>query len=310
MISWFEVYHVVYFGDVVVRAPLNKIYCGIRDGVIELDQTVDLVFDRETNNPASTAKKTCWIAAAIRFIVGSWTDHVLLDSFEVEQGGSVDEEKNNLLNKGLYTPAEAARLIRQPVPTIRRWAFGYQRAGKNHAPLFDREFMGDESLQSLSFLDLVELFLIDKFIKHGVPTEQIRAAAKNAAKELGKRHPFATMRFGAVGKRVVFLDDDGLVDAMDLQNEMLQIVEQHLRFFDFEFEEVRRWWPLGPEHSIVLDPRRMFGAPTIRGRVAVQTILDYLQAGESATVVADLFGLDDSEIQDAILWQHQLEQAA
>lgn len=222
----------------------------------------------------------------------------------------MDEEKNNLLNKGLYTPAEAARLIRQPVPTIRRWAFGYQRAGKNHAPLFDREFMGDESLQSLSFLDLVELFLIDKFIKHGVPTEQIRAAAKNAAKELGKRHPFATMRFGAVGKRVVFLDDDGLVDAMDLQNEMLQIVEQHLRFFDFEFEEVRRWWPLGPEHSIVLDPRRMFGAPTIRGRVAVQTILDYLQAGESATVVADLFGLDDSEIQDAILWQHQLEQAA
>lgn len=216
----------------------------------------------------------------------------------------------NLLTRGIYTVGEAARILRLPAATLRRWAFGYERGGKTYDPLFARDYDETEGEHGLSFLDLVELFLIDKFVQHGVPTHQVRVAARNAALELGKRHPFATTRFGAVGRTVVFLDEDGLVDAHSLQNEMLEIVREHLRFFEIELDEVRRWWPLGRQSAVVLDPKRMFGAPTLRGRVAVETVLDYLDAGESKEFVAEILGLPVEEVEDALKWRESLESAA
>lgn len=221
----------------------------------------------------------------------------------------MDKNSENLLSRGLYTVAEASQILRLKPDKVRRWAFGYSRNGTFYKPLFTADY--DEANERvLSFLDLVELFLIKKFVEHDVPTHQVRTAARNASRELGKRHPFATTRFGTVGRTVVFLDDDGLVDAHSLQNEMLDVVREHLRFFDIELDQVRCWWPLGRESSVVIDPKRSFGAPTLHGKVAVDAVLDYLDAGDSKETVAELLGLSVKEVNDAVIWRERTVDAA
>jgi len=218
----------------------------------------------------------------------------------------MSESSENLLEIGIYTFAEAARILGVEYRTLRRWATGYSSRGVTHEPLFHAELV-DEDVPSLSFLDLAELYFIQEVVNHGVPGVQIRAAARNAASIIGTAHPFSTARFGALGRQVVLLDDDGLVDIESLQNEMLAIVNEHVRFFEFEAGAIRRWHPFGNDRGIVLDPRRRFGAPTIRGRVSVDIVIGLLSAGDSSEFVASLYDLSENDIEDAIAWQTHVE---
>ena len=120
-----------------------------------------------------------------------------------------------LLTKGIYTLPEAARLTGTSLETARRWTVGYRQGEKSYPALFDREFDWFEERAFLSFLDLVELYFIQQFVAHGVPTQHVRAAAQKAAEIIGDSHPFASTRFGAIGRKVVLLDEDGLVDVVD-----------------------------------------------------------------------------------------------
>jgi uncharacterized protein (DUF433 family) len=91
---------------------------------------------------------------------------------------------------------------------------------------------------------------------------------------------------------------------------MVEVVEEYLKLFDFQLDEVQRWWPLGRKSAVVVDPKRRFGAPTLHGKVAVETVLEYLKAGESEETVAALLGLSIAEVRDAIIWRERTEAAA
>ena len=90
---------------------------------------------------------------------------------------------------------------------------------------------------------------------------------------------------------------------------MMSIVDEHLKYFDIEMDEVRRWWPLGRDRTIVVDPKHHFGAPTVEG-VLAQTISDHVVAGDSPELVAELFNLSLEAVADAIEWAEHLQKAA
>ncbi|TWH35447.1 hypothetical protein L611_001300000760 [Aminobacter sp. J15] len=187
---------------------------------------------------------------------------------------------NDLIGVGLYTPAEASRLLHIPASRIFRWLRGHEAAGKQYEPLWDPEVTLDDGRLVLGFRDLMEARVADAFIRQGVSAIRVRAAIKLAREIIKQSHPLSTNRFLTEG-REIFLhvieeDDDGnqterLLNLFKRQYEFKGVLEPILKTVDFGADGLpKMWWPAGRQVNIVVDPERSFGAP-IDGETSIPT---------------------------------------
>jgi len=202
------------------------------------------------------------------------------------------------LGTGIYTPREAAALLHERPATVRRWAFGYQRKRPGgytlHAPLIKAELPVLEGVRAISFVELVEMLYIRAFEAAGASWSVIREAAKVAAREFAERghaqgaaHPFAMRQFfvDPEGLLYVVLDEAGHEESVVLlrghgQHAFPQLVKPYLDQIDFDLSDVAsRWWPMGREGGVALDPEFAFGAPVVEEvGIAAKTLYETYDA--------------------------------
>jgi uncharacterized protein (DUF433 family) len=173
----------------------------------------------------------------------------------------------SLIGIGLYTPAEAARLVGAPVRTLHRWLRGHKIGEREYGPLWLPRVNLDDGCTYLSFLDLVQSRVALAFINTGLSSQKVRRAIELGREILNNDYPFASARFRTDGSTVVLQvltpgEDDKLIDLFkDGQYVMKKIVEPSLQGLDFDEDLAVRWWPAGRGDRIVIDPRRQFGQP-------------------------------------------------
>lgn len=175
---------------------------------------------------------------------------------------------------GIYTPKDAATLLKERPATVRRWAWGYSRRRRSghaeHPPLIKTDLPVVEGQRALTFVELVELLYIRAFERAGVSWKLIREAAAVAARMFSSDHPFA-LRQLYVDPRSVYgalREKDGsesLVQPIGHgQHAIPRLVKPYLDELDFDVHDVaRRWWPMGKGSGVVVDPLIAFGAPVV-----------------------------------------------
>jgi uncharacterized protein (DUF433 family) len=168
---------------------------------------------------------------------------------------------------GVYTPAEAARLIGVPPSTLQRWLRGYKKGEQEYDPLWRPSLdLGDERTY-LTFLDLVQARVAIAFINAGLSPQKVRKAIELGRTILDSTYPFASARLRTDGNTVMLQvltpgEDDRLIDLFrDGQYLMKHVVEPSLKGLEFDKDLAVRWWPAGKGDRIVIDPRRQFGQP-------------------------------------------------
>jgi uncharacterized protein (DUF433 family) len=227
----------------------------------------------------------------------------------------------SLLGLGIYTIPEAARLTHVAPKRIKRWIEGYsfQHRGetRSSAPLWQREIESDGLV--LSFRDLLEVRFIDAFRRHGVSWKVIRIAAQHAAEIIQDPHPFSTKKFKTDG-RSIFADivhdtgKPGLLDLAKDQWELKSIVEPFL-FEGVEFSKLGiepvRWWPLGTNRHVVIDPARSFGQPIVDPEsIPTKILARAVKAEGSIDSVARWYLVSPKAVADAVEFERQLSAAA
>jgi len=109
-----------------------------------------------------------------------------------------------LLQTGIYTIPEAARLTDVSPWRIRRWLRGYEFKAKHgrhrSAPVWTGQLAPIDNKLALGFLDLLEVHSVDAFISAGVTWKTLRDAHAKARKLVGHSHPFCTHRFATDGR--------------------------------------------------------------------------------------------------------------
>jgi uncharacterized protein (DUF433 family) len=175
--------------------------------------------------------------------------------------------QQSLIGMGLYTPAEAERLISVRAGKLVRWLRGHTAAGVDYQPLWTPQIdLGDGKVY-LGFRDLMEARVADAFIRHNLSPPKVRKAIELARDIVGDDRPLSTARLRTDG-RTVFLQrveasgDESLIDLFQKQYAFRRIVEPSLR--DLEFDDggiPSRWWPATKSKGIVVDPARAFGQP-------------------------------------------------
>jgi len=229
----------------------------------------------------------------------------------------------NLFGIGFYTIPEASHLLQMDAHTIRRWAKGYsyrlnetvnkvKPLIKTSVPIVDDKFV-------LSFLELIELYVVKRFLDNKIPLQKIRLAAIRAAEILKVNNPFAYRLFKFRGKSI-FMEqslsesESTLLELCRNQYAMQEIMRFYLQEIDFNEldspNKALRWFPLGKNCPIVIDPQIAFGKPVVLDtRIPAETLYrDYL-AEKSIERVADWYEIEVDKVKAAIMFMESFKAA-
>jgi hypothetical protein len=222
-----------------------------------------------------------------------------------------------LIGIGLYTPAEAARLLNVPAAKISRWLRGHTASGREYERLWASQVELNDGRTYLGFRDLMEVRVAAAFIAHGVSAQRVRAAIELAREIYGFERPLSTDRFRTDGKdiflRVIANEETGagqerLLNTFRRQYAFAGIIDPSLRGVDFDDRGAPlKWWPQGRRGRIIVDPARSFGQPIDEFSSVPTTVLAAAGQSEGVTVAARAFDVPKASVKRAIAFEASLE---
>jgi uncharacterized protein (DUF433 family) len=223
---------------------------------------------------------------------------------------------SQLRGTGIYSVAEAARLAEVPSARIRRWLRGYSyltTAGKrDSSPVISRELPIIDGELALSFLDLIEVKVVNALRIQRISWKLIRLAEQHAREIFHVGHPFATKKFRTDGRRI-FADlkkehgERPLVDLADNQLTFRSVVEPNLKNIDFDSKQrAERWWPMGCRHRVLLDPQRSFGQPIVREGVPTIVLARAFKLEQSYETISKWYEVEVRAVRDAVQFERNM----
>jgi len=205
-------------------------------------------------------------------------------------------------DNGLLDMRDAARFLGISSGTFRRWARGYEQA-----PPLLHVLPGPRGRAQVTFVAMVEAYVLDALRQAGVRPSQIRPALDRLATEFGREYVLVAPNLATDGIDVLWdfsrtSEGQGLMDAGTGQLVMREIVEDYLQYVTWAEDnypsllQLRHCEP----SKVVIDPYRAFGQPIFAGsRTRVRDVANMLAAGEDPQVVAYELGVGIEEVRTA-----------
>lgn len=214
-----------------------------------------------------------------------------------------------------YSAAEVGRMVGLHPARVRRWLRGYdyRYAAKirHQRPVIRRR--GPRPGTYASFLDLIDLLFVKRFLDHGVSLQRVRRALDEASEILGTDH-FACSNFFTDG-REIYLEVREAGDAIlqllsGGQWVIAPLIRKLAEQIDFDSETglARRWYPLGPGTRVVLDPCIAFGHPALVGRrTLTANVYDFYRAERrSLERTCEWLALEPEEVRAAVAFEERI----
>jgi uncharacterized protein (DUF433 family) len=223
---------------------------------------------------------------------------------------------------GIYARPEAARLLKVTPSRLRRWVRGYtywypshgERREGSQPPVVQPDLPIIKGTIALSFVELMELRVVRALVSHGLSLQHVRRAAQLASHAFGTAHPFAARRVFTDGRSIFTTLAADVPELVELSRKGVKqliaggVLEPFLEEIDFDVDSslAERWWPLGRQEPVVLDPRVAFGAPVIAGtRVRTATIAGMAHRA-SPDAIADIYQIDGRAVEAALKFEKAL----
>lgn len=216
-----------------------------------------------------------------------------------------------MLGQGVYILAEISRLTKMHPNRVRSW-FKQRSDQAGRGPVFQSDYPPVDGDHAYSFFDLIDVLVAGQFRdEHGVSMKTVRKAHSALQEELKTKHPFCHSDLYTDGRRIFALaaqavGEPTLREVVSRQQFFLQIKEQ-LDHIDYS-EATRLACKWNIARGVVVDPRISMGKPTIWGTGITTHIIasQYRANGDNAVLVADLYGLREVDVLNAISFEDWL----
>lgn len=234
------------------------------------------------------------------------------------------------LRRPLYQMNEAARLLRLPDKTLRRWIDGDRRFDRVIDPLI-RPFSTGST--DVTWGEFVEAGFLAEARHRRLPIENLRPLIARARASLDTPYPLAIAKplwsDGLGNLTWVSWGDHN--DALDVssggrgtgyQAQLIPVVESFAKRVEFTSVETRgrtetvisKLYPVGSDltrRRISLDPEISFGLPSING-VRTETIFELSVGGEPPRSITKIYrhaGVTEEDIKEAVAYETSLRAA-
>jgi uncharacterized protein (DUF433 family) len=221
----------------------------------------------------------------------------------------------SVLEREMYSEAEAARLLRVPRPTLHYWLEGKVYGGREHPPVIRPEPTGKKTA---TWAEFVESALLSQYRRRRVPLDHVRQFILILREKTGVPYPLAHERPWAISQHLMILDAQRSADLPDEYmlyapvNDQRMLLPPARDFLDrvkFEDDEAVLWRPAGKNSLVVIDPERRSGRPCVGG-ISTAVINEYADDGYSYQEIADEFGLEVREVEMAVAYELTSKTAA
>lgn len=206
----------------------------------------------------------------------------------------------------LYGLSEAALYLRVPIKTLEYWAFGRGRM----APVIR---VAAKHPRALSFMNLLECHMLASMRSpYDLRLPKIRRAVYHLNKSSRFPHPLIEQPLYTNRIDVLIKEIDKLVNlSRDGQLVIPEIMEAHLERVEYDKDcGIFKFYPFVRERSaaepkfIVINPALGFGKPVIAGTgISTAVIASRFNARESVPELANEYGLEEKQIEEAIRWE-------
>lgn len=217
----------------------------------------------------------------------------------------MDFENYVKINNGIYTVPEVAKILRLPYQKVSYWINKYwdNELGK----IFEGKYSWSiDNNRAVSFHTLIEFFVFYHLNEVGVKPSDVLKAHIELSKLFDTPFPFAMKNIleniRTTGKKVFLESKQGIISLDGVRQFNLDFIRVFFKNLEFDGDCVAtRFWPLGKDRSILIDPRRQFGHPVLElTNIYPETIFNMYKAGESIEFLAFTYELDKKAIKDAI----------
>ena len=211
------------------------------------------------------------------------------------------------LGEGIYSNSDIAFLLKLPKQKVRRWLNDFWNI--RLAEKYDQNYSwGQGRNQATNFFTLIEFYIFYCLKDAGVSQNKIFEAHEAMAKQLKTFYPFASAKLLTDGKSILYSLEDGTTVKADKSKQITlrELIEQFYNKIDFSSNKVaEKFYPLGKDKRIVVDPHHQFGQPVIKQtNVMAETIYDMFNAGESKIFISRLYDISLKEVDSAIYLFH------
>lgn len=213
-----------------------------------------------------------------------------------------------VLEREVYSEAEAARLLSVSQGTLHYWLEGGIRRNVTYKPVLRTEATGR---RAVTWGEFVEAGLLREYRQSSIPMPQLRAFINRLRDALGIPYPLAHQRpWVAKGAGLLYHAQEQV--GLDRQFWLVSTGQGLLTPAGSAFAERITW---NDEHvvgsyrphddrrsPVVLDPSIRFGRPSIRG-ISTMAVYEQTEDGATVTELVDLFGLSAREIRWAVAYE-------
>ena len=221
-----------------------------------------------------------------------------------------------ILDREMYSEAEAARLLRMSQGTLHYWLEGGVRRGRRYRPVIRRE---PTDRRVVTWAEFIEAGLLRQYrTAHRVPMAELRAVIDTLRDELGVPYPLAHERpFVGVGRRLIVeaQEEAGLAAEFSLvaiSREQFVLTSASQSFVDrvtWAGDLAVAWRPHDDRRSrVVMDPTLRFGRPSIRG-ISTEVLWEHEDAGEGVPEIAAAFGVSAGDVRWALAYENAVRAA-
>jgi uncharacterized protein (DUF433 family) len=228
------------------------------------------------------------------------------------------------LHEPAYGAAEVARMLALPLGTVKAWSFGHDYRHRDGKPkrfikLID---IADPARRLLSFANVCELHVLAAIRRnHRISMPVVRESLDFVTRELHEPRPLIASQFLTNGLDLFVKHAGQLLNTSQQGQQALRgDFEQALTRIERNREGMPvRLFPYSrttsslrdQPSSIVIDPQLAFGRPALaRAGITTEVIADRYLAGDSEDEMAGDYGVEPTDIREAIRFELEQRRAA
>jgi uncharacterized protein (DUF433 family) len=208
----------------------------------------------------------------------------------------------SVLDRELFSEAEAARLLELAQGTLHYWLEGGERRGRVYKPIVRVEPQGS---RSVTWAEFIEAGLLRQYRREQrVPMGELRAFIDVLRERTGIPYPLAHMKpFVADRELVLEAQDIAGLDAeyclvAEVRGQLILTPpsEQFIHRVTWDEQLPVQWRPHNdPRSPVRIDPDVRFGRPMVKG-ISTEVVWEHLEEGEAVEEVAAAFDLDTADV--------------
>lgn len=216
----------------------------------------------------------------------------------------------SVLDREMYTEAEAARLLRVPQRTLNYWLEGGEYRGRTYKPVIRVEPRGGHP--AVTWAEFIESGLLREYRRtHGVPMAELRAFIDQVRRQFGVPYPLADQRPYVSGKELLSAAQDEagldadlcLVATVRGQYVLTPPADAFYKRVTWEGDLAAAWRPHDDLRSpVTMRPGIRSGRPAVRG-ISTEILWEHEQAGEAIGEIAEEFSLPAEDVVAAISYE-------